>query len=83
MHRMKRRIEVRASSITEAGVDVVVNASNDSAMLGGGVSRAIFDACGGEVLQREMTQKLEDELDGVLEQGDCLVTSAGTSSAAR
>ena len=83
MHRMKRRIEVRPSSITEAGADVVVNASNDSATLGGGVSRALSDACGGEVLQREMTQKLEDELDGVLEQGDCLVTSAGTSTKLR
>jgi O-acetyl-ADP-ribose deacetylase (regulator of RNase III) len=83
MHRMKRRIEVRASSITEAGVDLVVNASNDSATLGGGVSRAIFDECGGEVLQREMKRKLDDELDGVLDEGDCLVTSAGTSTRLR
>jgi O-acetyl-ADP-ribose deacetylase (regulator of RNase III) len=83
MPRMKRRIEVRASSITEAGVDVVVNASNDSATLGGGVSRAIFNECGGDVLQREMKEKLEDELDGVLDEGDCLVTSAGTSTKLR
>lgn len=76
---MKCRIEVRACSITETGADLVVNASNNSAMLGGGVSRALFLECGGVVFQREMTEKLKDELDGVLDQGDCLVTSAGTS----
>ncbi|MBX3230672.1 MAG: macro domain-containing protein [Labilithrix sp.] len=77
---MKRRIEVRACSITETGADFVVNASNDSATLGGGVSRALYNECGGDVLQREMRQKLEDEFDGVLDEGDCLITSAGTST---
>lgn len=77
---MKRRIEVRSCSITETGADLVVNASNDTATLGGGVSRALYNECGGDVLQREMKQKLEDELDGVLDEGDCLVTSAGTST---
>ncbi|MBX3203580.1 MAG: macro domain-containing protein [Labilithrix sp.] len=80
---MKRRIEVLACSITETGADIVVNASNDSATLGGGVSRALFNECGGDVLQREMKQKLEDEFDGVLDEGDCLVTSAGTSTKIR
>lgn len=80
---MKRRIEVRACSITETGADVVVNASNDKALLGGGVSRALFNECGEDVLQREMKQKLEDEFDGVLDEGDCLVTSAGTSTKIR
>lgn len=80
---MKRRIEVRACSITEAGVDLVVNASNDSATLGGGVSRALFIECGGDVLQDEMKQKLADEFDGVLDEGDCMVTSAGTSTKIR
>ena len=76
---MKRTIETRACSITDAGTDCVVNASNDSATLGGGVSRALFDECGGRVLQEEMKARLADEFDGVLEEGDCLVTSAGTS----
>lgn len=76
---MKRRIEVRACSITETGAALVVNASNDSATLGGGVSRALYNECGGDVLQREMKQKLEDEFDGTLDEGDCLVTSAGSS----
>lgn len=70
---------VRACSITETGADFIVNASNDAATLGGGVSRALFNECGGDVLQREMKQKLEEELDGVLDEGDCLVTSSGTS----
>lgn len=77
---MKRRIEVRHCSITETGADLVVNASNDTATLGGGVSRALYNECGGDILQREMKRKLEDLLDGVLDEGDCLVTSAGTST---
>lgn len=80
---MERRIEVRACSITDTGLAVVVNASNDSARLGGGVSRALFEECGGSVLQTEMSQKLEDDFDGVLDKGDCMVTSAGTSAKIR
>jgi O-acetyl-ADP-ribose deacetylase (regulator of RNase III) len=80
---MKRRIEVRACSITDTGAAAVVNASNDTARLGGGVSRALSEECGGPVLQAEMNQKLEDEFDGVLDEGDCMVTSAGTSAKIR
>lgn len=80
---MKRRIEVRNCSIVATGADIVVNASNDSATLGGGVSRALFEECGGAVLQEEMSRKLEDDLDGVIEADDCLVTSAGTSTRIR
>ncbi len=80
---MVRRIEVRACSITETGAAVVVNASNDTARLGGGVSRALFNECGGPALQAEMNQKLEDDFDGVLNEGDCMVTSAGSSSTIR
>lgn len=80
---MVRRIEVRACSITETGAAVVVNASNDTASLGGGVSRALSDECGGSLLQAEMKQKLEDDFDGGLDEGDCMVTSAGTSSKIR
>lgn len=76
---MNRRIEVLACSITDTGADAVVNASNDSATLGSGVSRALADECGPE-LQAEMRAKLEEDLDGVLEEGDCLVTSAGRST---
>lgn len=77
---MKRRIEARACSITDGGTACVVNASNDSATLGGGVSRALYEECGGPVLQAEMRTKLDEEFDGVLDEGDCLVTSAGASS---
>ena len=80
---MIRRIEVRACSITETGAAAVVNASNDSADLGGGVSRALSKECGGRVLQDEMKQKLVDDFDGALDEGDCMVTSAGTSTKIR
>jgi O-acetyl-ADP-ribose deacetylase (regulator of RNase III) len=76
---MKRRIEVRACSIVDGGTTCIVNASNDSASLGSGVSRAISNECGGSILQDEMRRRLEEELDGVLEEGDCLVTSSGPS----
>lgn len=77
---MVRRIEVRACSITETGASSVVNASNDTASLGGGVSRALSDECGGPLLQAEMKQKLDNDFDGALDEGDCMVTSAGTST---
>jgi O-acetyl-ADP-ribose deacetylase (regulator of RNase III) len=77
---VQRRIEVRPCSIVEAGTSSVVNASNDTATLGGGVSRALFDECGGAVLQDEMRAELEEQFDGVLDEGDCMVTSAGTST---
>ena len=51
---MKRRIEVRLCSITETGADLVVNASNDTATLGGAVSRALYNECGGDILHREI-----------------------------
>ena len=77
---MRRRVEARLCSIVEAGTDCVVNASNESATLGGGVSRAFFEECGGRVLQEEMRAKLDDEFDGELDEGDCLLTSSGTST---
>lgn len=80
---MTRVIEVRRCSITEGGTDCVVNASNEQARLGGGVSRALFLECGGAVLQDEMTATLQEEFDGRLEEGDCMVTSAGTSTRLR
>lgn len=75
----RTRIDVLQCSIIDTGTTCIVNASNDSATLGGGVSRAIFDECGGTVLQDEMQTKL-DEIAGVLDEGDCIVTTAGSSS---
>ena len=76
----ERLIEVRSCSITDAKCDVVVNPSNERARLGGGVSRALFDACGGAVLQEAMDRAMEANFpDGFLELGRCIVTTAGTS----
>ena len=80
---MNRRIHVLPTSIVSTGALAVVNASNESALLGGGVSRALFDECGGQVLQDEMHERLRDDLDGALELGDCLVTSGGSSTRIR
>jgi O-acetyl-ADP-ribose deacetylase (regulator of RNase III) len=80
---MRRVVEVVACSITDTGCDAVVNASNPDAVLGGGVSRALFDECGGAVLQREMKEKLEAEFDDELGPEDCLVTTGGTSAKVR
>ena len=79
-HLFRSRVRVETCSIVDGGTEIVVNASNDTATLGGGVSRAIYEECGGPILQAEMTEKLTDEFDGVLDEGDCLVTSAGSSS---
>jgi O-acetyl-ADP-ribose deacetylase (regulator of RNase III) len=80
---MRRIIEALPCSIVDTGADAVVNASNPDAVLGGGVSRALFNECGGDVLQREMREKLEAEFDGELSPEDCLVTSGGTSKRIR
>lgn len=80
---MQRIIEVLQVSIIDTGADAVVNASNPDAVLGGGVSRALFNECGGDVLQTEMREKLDDEFDGELEPDDCLATSGGTSKKIR
>jgi O-acetyl-ADP-ribose deacetylase (regulator of RNase III) len=77
---MRRIIEVVQKSIIDTGADAVVNASNPDAVLGGGVSRALFNECGGDVLQKEMTEKLADEFDGELCPDDCLVTTGGAST---
>lgn len=80
---MKRDIRVEPCSLLDAGCDLVVNASNPAAALGGGVSRAIFDECGGAAMQAEMRERLDEEFDGELEPDDCLVTSGGTSKRVR
>ena len=80
---MRRIIEVLPCSITDTGADAVVNASNPGADLGGGVSRALGDECGGPELQQEMHDRLQAAFDGELSADDCLVTSGGTSKRTR
>ena len=80
---MRRIIEALPCSIVNTGADAVVNASNPDAVLGGGVSRALFNECGGDVLQKAMHEKLEAEFDGELGPEDCLVTSGGMSAKIR
>lgn len=71
-------VEVKSCSIVEGGTTCVVNASNESATLGGGVSRALREECG-PALQAEMKERLQDGFGGCLEEGDCMVTGAGAS----
>lgn len=78
----RRIVEAERCSIVETGATCVVNPSNSTATLGGGVSRALFDECGGEALQQAMLEKLA-ELGGPLEMDDCLVTSGGPSTRVR
>lgn len=80
---VKRDLRVEHCSLLDAGCDLVVNASNPAAALGSGVSRAIFDECGGLALQAELRERLEQDFDGELRADDCLVTSAGASKRVR
>lgn len=57
---MKRDIRVEQCSLLDAGCDVVVNASNAAGALGSGVSRAIYEECGGLAMQTEIRQRLEE-----------------------
>ncbi|MBX3129334.1 MAG: macro domain-containing protein [Polyangiaceae bacterium] len=65
------------------GAHAVVNASNPSVALGSGVSGALREACGGTAFQQELRDRLEEDFDAELEPDECLVTSAGTSTAFR
>jgi len=80
---MRRIIEVLPCSITDTGAEAVVNASNPDAQLGGGVSRALHDECGGDALQDEMREQLEKTTDGELRPDECMVTSGGKSTKIR
>ena len=50
-------------SIIDSGADAVVGASHPDAVLGGGVLGALFNECGGDVLQEEMREEVEVEFD--------------------
>jgi O-acetyl-ADP-ribose deacetylase (regulator of RNase III) len=65
------------------GAHAIVNACNPELGLGSGVSGAIREACGGASYQREVRERLEEELGEPLQPGDCLVTGPGACSAFR
>ena len=79
------KLGVYTGSLVDAalGAHAVVNASNPAVALGSGVSAALREACGGAAFQQELRDRLEEEFDAELEPEDCLVTSAGTSTAFR
>lgn len=79
------KLGVYTGSLVDAaiGAHAVVNASNPSVALGSGVSGALREACGGAAFQQELRERLEEDFDAELESDDCLVTSAGTSTAFR
>ncbi len=79
------KVGVHGGSLVDPAIGAhgVVNASNPSVALGSGVSGALREACGGAAFQRELRERLEEDFDAQLEPDDCLVTSAGTSTAFR
>lgn len=78
---MTTQIEVRQGSVTDADVDVLVNASNTIGALGSGVSAAIRGACG-PGFQGTIDQALVPG-GGSMGPGDVLLTHAGTHPRAR
>ena len=74
-------IEVRQGSVTDADVDVLVNASNTLLRLGSGVSAAIRAACG-PAYQAFLDEELKRR-GGGLAPGDVVITHAGTHRRAR
>ena len=75
------RIEVRQGSVTDADVDVLVNASNTLGRLGSGVSAAIRAACGAG-FQDVIYDALRDR-GGATAPGAVWLTHAGTHPRAR
>jgi O-acetyl-ADP-ribose deacetylase (regulator of RNase III) len=72
-------VRVHRGSVTDAlGVDAVINACNPELGLGSGVSGAILAECGAG-FQRDVRERLADELDAPLGPDDCLSTGAGPS----
>ncbi len=68
-------IEVHHGSVTDADVDVLVNASNTILQLGSGVSGAIRVACGRDY--QPFLDAVLQQHGGGLEPGACIVTHAG------
>jgi O-acetyl-ADP-ribose deacetylase (regulator of RNase III) len=75
------RIEVRQGSVTDADVDVLVNASNTLGRLGSGVSAAIRTACG-PGFQDAIFEALRAR-GGAAEPGAVWLTHAGSHPRAR
>jgi O-acetyl-ADP-ribose deacetylase (regulator of RNase III) len=78
---MALQIEVRQGSVTDADVDVLVNASNTLGRLGTGVSAAIRAACG-PGFQGAIFDALAPR-GGAVQPGDVWLTHAGTHPRAR
>jgi O-acetyl-ADP-ribose deacetylase (regulator of RNase III) len=74
-------IELRQGSVTDADVDVLVNASNTLLQLGSGVSGAIRIACGRGY--QAFLDQVCAEAGGGLEPGAVVVTHAGSHPRAR
>lgn len=74
-------VEVRQGSVTDADVDVLVNASNTLGRLGSGVSNAIRVACGAG-FQESILRALRPR-GGALAPGEALLTHAGTHPRAK
>lgn len=83
MHIEIMHLSTHPTSITDPslGAHAVVNASNERALLGTGVSAALRAECGGDAFQEELRRRLDEDFAGILNAGDCLITSAGTSEA--
>lgn len=76
---MMRNIDTFCGSIIDCPTTVVVNSSNTGVALGSGVSKAIREACGGDVFQKVCHETLEEQFDGGLPQGQVLITNGGAS----
>jgi O-acetyl-ADP-ribose deacetylase (regulator of RNase III) len=79
---MNRTFTVVHGSLTDGASALLVNASNTNANLGSGVSGAIRAACGAGY-QQHIHDELQARKGGPMEQGDVLVTDAGTHPTAR
>jgi O-acetyl-ADP-ribose deacetylase len=78
---MNIKIDVRQGSVTDADVDVIVNASNTLGQLGSGVSGAIRVACG-PAFQDAIFTALERR-GGSMAPGDVILTHAGAHPRAK
>lgn len=75
-------LEVRQGSVTDADVDVIVNASNTIGQLGSGVSGAIRRACG-PAFQDQIVAALRRERGDSMEPADVLLTHCGAHPRAK